>query len=282
MVIIERPKLTLPERQVKWTEIASARETLLATEKSTGSTLLVPMGWQTHDTGLVVTTLWDQQVDFTYSQSQRVFDFDTPPSYLGALGIPIIDFNMIDEWLETPDAASWNDSAGASEPSYCWAFWVQVVDTAVLQMVFSKTNSISSTGVDWAIFITSTEELTVRIFDDSANAYIGQQADAAISEGLHHIAVTKHDDSALSSSIILYVDGELKASSDDESVTYVQQEDGTNAVRIGAGTFDGTPLGSGLAGGPLGPVFRQVGTGAVWTPDVIRRDYQIGRAALGI
>ena len=86
MVILERARLTLPERQAKWAEIANARLALFGADA-----LIVPMAWQTHDTGLVVTTIGGEQVDFTYSQSQSVFDFDTPPSYLGPLGIPVIN-----------------------------------------------------------------------------------------------------------------------------------------------------------------------------------------------
>ncbi len=279
-MILERAQLTLDERMAEWAKLAAARRPLLATEPLTGSTLLVPMGWQQHDTGLVVTTMWDQQVDFTYSQSQRVWDFDAPPSTLGPTGIPLINFNQSDEWLETPDAAFWNDSAGASEPSYCWAFWVNIVAGVSAHVLFAKSPSAASNGSDWILFIDTDETFGIRIIDDSADAYIGSVT-SALSDGLHHLAGTKHDDAVDSASILTYVDGVLDRS-DDISGTYVNQEDGTQAVRIGANTAGTSPTGNSILGGPLGPVFRQVGTGAVWTPDAIRRDYQLGRAALGI
>ena len=92
---------------------------------------------------------------------------------------------------------------------------------------------------------------------------------------------TKHDDAVTSASVITYVDGEADRA-DNTSGTYVAQEDGTTVVRIGAESDNGRPNNLPIAGACLGPVFRQVGTGAVRTPDVIRRDYQLGRAALGL
>ncbi len=275
MVITHQARLTLPQRHIEWQKLADARLELFGTDA-----LLVPMAWQTHDTGLVVTTIGGQQVDFTYSQSQRVWDFDTPPSYLGPTGIPIINFNQSDEWLETPDAAFWNDTAGSSEPSYYWSCWVFTVAGVAIHTLLSKSTSAGETGTDWMTIIQSNETYQCKIIDDSANAVIGSQS-SALSDGWHYLAATKHDDSALSSSVITYVDG-VADRSDFTEGTYVQQEDGTTVVRFGAESDGDSPLGLSVAGGPLGPMFIAVGANAVPTPDAILRDYQLGRAALGI
>lgn len=274
MVILERARLTLPERGVRWQALADARLQLFGVDA-----LIVPMGWQTYDTGLVATTIGGQQVGFTYSQSQSVFDFDTPPSYLGPLGIPVINFNQSDEWLETPDAAFWNDSAGASEPSYYWSMWANIVATADINALWVKGAGIGTGGSDWAFFISTTENFGARVMDDSANAFIGSTA--GILSGWHHLAATKHDDAATDASIITYVDG-VSDRGDNGSGAYVAQEDGTAVVRIGALSNGNAPNGNSLAGGPLGPMFIAVGANAVPTPDAIRRDYQLGRAALGV
>lgn len=280
MVAIERSnQLTLDEREVRWQALADQRQLLLATEPGTGTTLLVPMGWQTYDTGLVVTTLWDQQVDFTYSQSQRVWDFDTPPSYEGPLGMPVINFNRSDEWLQAEDAAFWNDSAGTTEPSYCWAMWVFLVAGAAAQVLWSKSTTTNQTGQDWTVHLSSTEQFTIRIIDDAVGAYIGSITSTVLSAGWHHLAGTKNDAGIDSASVITYVDGE-EDRSDSTNGVYSDQQDGTNNVRIGAELDGGAPNGSPIAGAACGPVFRQVDTGAVWTPDVIRRDYELTRPYL--
>jgi hypothetical protein len=237
------------------------------------------MAWQTHDTGTVVTTIGGQQVDFTYSQSQSVFDFDTPPSYLGPLGIPVINFNQSDEWLETPDAAFWNDTAGSSEPSYYWSCWVFVVAGSTEQTIWSKSPASFITGKDWHVFIGGDEKIRIEIYDDSVDGFIGARTSLFL--GWHHFAGTKHDDAATAASVILYIDG-VADRVDNTSGSYVAQEDGTLPVRIGAESDGGSPLGSPLAGGPLGPMFIAVGANTVPTPDAILRDYQLGRVALGI
>ena len=189
--------------------------------------------------------------------------------------------NGIDEWLETPDAPFWNDSAGLSEPSYCWAVWVDVVAGATDRVLWSKTpNILAATWTDWVVYVFNTELFIAAVFDLSADASIASVS-GGLADGWHHLAATKHDDSALSSSVITYVDGEADRA-DTPTGTYVQQEDNTTVVRIGADASGGNLNTDPIAGGPLGPVFRQVGTGAVWTPDAIRRDYQLGRAVLGI
>lgn len=276
MVIRRRDRLTLDEREARWQTIADQRLLLFGTDA-----LMVPMGWQTHDTGLVTTTIGSEQVDFTYSQAQSVFDFDTPPSYLGPLGIPIINFNQNDEWLETPDAAFWNDTAGTNEPSYFWSLWVNVIAGAATNVLFSKSQSTGTIlGTDWILTLNSSEILVVKLFDDSADASIGSET-SVLSDGWHQFAATKHDDGVNSASIITYVDG-VADRADNTAGTYVNQEDGTEVVRIGAETDDGFPNGLSIAGGPLGPMFIPVGAGTVPTPDAILRDYQLGRAVLGI
>ena len=267
----------LAEKQALWAPLYAATLDILGT-----AALLVPMGDDNHQNGArtTVTTVGEEQVVFTYTKA--VDAFDSPPTFEGPAGIPVINFNQSDEWLETPDAAFWNDSAGSSEPSYYWSCWVNIIAGTSTNMLWTKTPNPGTAGTDWVMFITTAERVVMRIIDDSAAAYIGQLASNALPSAWHHIAVTKHDDSALSSSILLYVDGLLIVDSDDESGTYVAQEDGTTVVRIGAESDGGAPNGNPLAGGPLGPCFIPVGTGAVPTPDAILRLYQLGRAALGV
>ena len=50
-MVITRATLTLPEREAKWNRISDAILEIIP------DSLIVPMGWQKHDTGLVVTTI---------------------------------------------------------------------------------------------------------------------------------------------------------------------------------------------------------------------------------
>jgi len=274
-MVLEKARLTLAEREVRWQALADARLSLFGPDA-----LIVPMGWQTHDTGTVVKTIGGQQVNFTYSQSQSVFDFDTPPSYLGPTGIPVINFNQSDEWLQSPNAAFWNDTAETNEPSYYWSCWVNIVNGSDIQSLMSKSSTQGNAGTDWETYLSATERFHLNVIDDSANATIGSRT-GVLAEGWHHLAVTKHDDAATAASIITYADG-VADREDFNDGSYVAQEDGTTVVRFGAAADGGTPLGMSTAGGPLGPMFIAVGANAVPTADAILRDYQLGRAALGI
>ena len=43
------------------------------------------------------------------------------------------------------------------------------------QTVFAQTVAGGTTGTDWLLRITDTEKMQARVFDDSADAYIGAQ-----------------------------------------------------------------------------------------------------------
>ena len=50
-MVLEKARLILPEREVRWGNIRDARLELFGVDA-----LIVPMGWQKYDTGLVTTT----------------------------------------------------------------------------------------------------------------------------------------------------------------------------------------------------------------------------------
>lgn len=287
MVLGALPRLTGDERKAKWAGIYAATRSLLWTPGDTAY-LQVPMADQAHDTGLVVTTIGTEQVAGTYSAGLSVFDWAAPPSYLDPLGCPVINFDGVGNWVEFVDAPFWNDTAGSNESSYCWAMWVFVIPSSNFYVLFNKSNAVGTSGKDWMTLIGSDEKLVVRIWDDSANAYIGQVSNNALSDGWHHIAVTKADDNAggttdaMSNDVILYDNGAVLASTISKVDTYVTQEGGTNVVRFGAETDGASPNGLSIAGAFAGPIFRAVGANAVWSPDTVKRLFQLQGAALGI
>ncbi len=226
-----------------------------------------------------VTTRGAEQVDFTYTNSGRHL-WATALTYEGPGQIPVLNFDQSTDWAESPDAPFWNDTAGSNEPSYCWALWVFVVAGASIHSLFTKTPSLGTAGTDWGLLLGSTEVFTGRIYDDSAAAFIGSLS-SVLSGGWHYLVATKHDDAATSASVISYVDGEADRS-DDADGTYVTQQDGTVVVRIGAESDGGFPNGQSIAGAGHGPIFKNVGAGAVWTPDEIRSVFQRQRVGLGV
>lgn len=260
-----------------WAALYEARLDLLGVDA-----VLVPLGDTNHEAGdrTTVTTIGKEQVVFTYTEA--VTSFDTPPTVEGPAHISVINFNQSDEWVETPDAGFWNDSAGSSEPSYTWILWVKVVAGGSGQALWTKSSALDQNGQDWAMYLNSSEKLVVRTIDDDATATIGRFYNTALSEAWHHIAVTKDDAASDQTDFTIYIDGEVITPSTTNTGSYIQQEDGTTVVRLGAESDGGSPIGGLMAGGPLGPLFIPVGTGPLPTADIIRRDYQLGRAALGV
>ena len=181
------------------------------------------------------------------------------------------------EWIEFADAAFWNNTAGTSEPSYTWVLWVRVVAGAAVQILWAKTPNIgSSTGTDWAVYISTTEQPAVVGIDDSAGARIGRFDSTAMTETLHHLAFTKST-GIIDSAFSIYLDGVKVDSNDLTTGTYVTQEDGSTVVRIGAESDGGSPLASPLAGAHYGPLFDP---GQVWSLNKIKTDFRMGRAGI--
>ncbi len=100
---------------------------------------------------------------------------------------------------------------------------------------------------------------------------MGRQDDSVLSAAWHHLAFTKST-AAASSAFNIYVDAVDADDADSESGTYVQQENGSTVVRIGAESDGGNPLGSPLAGADAGPMFIP---GQVLSLNQIKEDFRI-------
>lgn len=237
-----------------------------------GKGLLVPLGDEKHGalSGNTVETIGAEQFVFTLAGAASFNAMDTPPKKIGI--VPYLTPNGSDEWLETPDAAPWNDTAGVSEPSYTWIIYVNVVAGAAIQVLWSKSPSVvTAAGTDWIWFITATERMNLRTFDDSVPARIGAVTTAALS-GWHQLAYTKST-TADATSFTASVDGVAVANNDESDGAYAEQEDGTTVVRIGAESDGGSPLDSPIAL----PLFVP---GYVMSPNYILRDKHLMFAAM--
>lgn len=184
-----------------------------------------------------------------------------PVAYEGLT--PVFKLDGSAEWWETPNIVDgfWlggADDTAPQEPAYTWMFWVKVVVGATEQTLMAKTAASAGTGTDWYLSISGAESARVRNFDDSANQYIGQLSSTTLVAGIWvHVAITKLS-AASSDDYLIYENGVLVASNDDELVSgagYTAQENGTAVVRIGSESDGGAPYASTFAGGALGPSF---------------------------
>ena len=275
MVLLERARLTLDEREAEWAKLAAALLSLLG-----NTTTILPLGDQTHDTGLVLTTIGSEQVDFTYSE--RIYAWDTPPRFLGPLGIPILEFNAVDEEADTPDIGyfSRDDFGGANGLSI--GVWANVTDTATARIMVSKWDDSGGAELrEWEFYINSSDLLTFGTADESVNVFPNRRSDAAITMGELRFFVVTYNGAGGGSNMngaTLYDNGTVLASTANNEGTYDGMEDLGVQPAIGRIFGSGLFFSGSMTGGPLGPFFTQIEL----TADQVLRAYQLGRAALGI
>jgi len=231
--------------------------------------LIVPIGDERYGalSGSTLTTVGAQQVTGTLA-SGNWNAMATP--LRGGNRVPIWRPDGTNDWIEFADADFWTDDASNAEPSYTWIFWLRVVAGAAKQVIWGKTPALGTTGTDWAMWLTGAEKIIQQIWDDDANAYIGRFYNTALS-GFVHIAITKSTGTTSAANKI-YVDGVQRDDGDSEAGTYVNQENGTTVVRLGAESDGGNPLSSYLAGADCGPLFIP---GQVASINQIKEDFRI-------
>ncbi len=237
-----------------------------------GKGLIVPLGDLKHGvlTGTTVTGIGGEQPVFTLAGATSFNKMDTPPARQGI--VPYLTPNQSDEWLESPDASFWTDTAGASEPSYTFICYVKVVAGASNQTIWAKTAAIDTTGTDWALVLDSAEKAFLRTFDDGNNGFISSLLDVALSEAWHQIAFTKTTGTT-SGAFTAYVDAVSVAETGSTDGTYTEGDDSTTVVRIGAESDGGLPLGSPIAL----PLFVP---GYVMSAAYIKRDFDMMKIAM--
>ena len=266
--------------QTLWGPLYEARLNLAGTTAT-----IAPFGDPLHGQpdASTFTSVGDEQVVWTW-QAGSPDGWDTPldlrqdSSWQGI--IPILKFNGTDEYITTPDAVFWNDTAASSEPSYTWIVWAKLIAGSGIQVLFTKSSVIGNSGQDWMIHIDGSEQFTCFIIDDSVGARIGRRNNSSIAGVWHQFAGTKSTGTT-AAAINLYLDGADIDTNNSNAGSYVNQEDGTGIIAIGSENDGGSMWTGSMAGGPLGPLFVPA-AGTVLTPDVIRRDYELGRKALGL
>jgi len=216
-----------------------------------------------------------------WTLSEALSAFDTPPSYEGPSGIPVITFNGIDEEADSPDAAWWTQDDAAGANGFSIGAWVNLTD-ATSSTLLAKWDDGGKR--EWICYFDSSDKLNLTLRDESASVQTVRASDATISEGIWVHCVVTYDGAGgatAGNTITVYVDGVAVASTASNDASYVGIEDLTGVVTLGHfitssaadGLFDGK-----MAGGPLGPWMCLTEL----TAAEILNIYRLGAAALGL
>ncbi|MFQ5872307.1 MAG: LamG-like jellyroll fold domain-containing protein, partial [Dehalococcoidia bacterium] len=161
-----------------------------------------------------------------------------------------------------------------SDSPFSIGVWVNVRD-ATNSEILAKWNETTPSR-EWLFWMDGSDLLTIRLYDESADTYIGLSTATAISEGIWTLLVVTYDGSGAEGGLTIYQD-EVAASTNSNSFgAYTAMENQDAQVQLGA--FEDTNLlfDGKMAGGPLGPFF----THTELTADEVVQLYDLGRAAL--
>lgn len=216
---------------------------------------------------------------WTWSEAPSAFDAPLRPtwesSYQGI--IPILELNGSDEEADTPDAAYWTSASGFS-----LALWILLDDITSVDLLGRWDLTTGSELREFRLFVDSSSQLSGVVYDETANAQIGQLSARALVAGRwYHLAMT-YGGGTTSTSVRLYVNGARDDTATSASGAFVAKQNTATLTRLGMNIATGGGQGSffngKLAGGPAGPLFEQ----AEWTPMAVRALYEKTRAWMAL
>ena len=259
---------------------AALYEAVLAIIGATG--IIIPIGDSKHDVSAGAGTfsaVGEIQSTFTYSEA--VASFDTPPTIQGV--VPVVIWNGTDEEADTVDNIQWtvDDNAGAN--GFSIGIWCFATNTAAARALLTKFDG-STVNREWIFQIDASDLLSLGLFDDSASARERKNSDSAITMGAWKFFSVTYDGAggtSASAGITLYQDGAAIAGTADDTGTYVGMENGASLAQLAhqktsgvAGNF----YNGRMAGGPIGPFF----TKKQLTADEHLRLFELGQGALNL
>ena len=138
--------------------------------------------------------------------------------------------------------------------------WIEVIDTVAAQLILSKFN-VQTTDREWYFYISSSEKLQARFYDEANNIEVGNFSDDAPSAGWHFVVHTYDSTGGAGAmsdaNTVWYVDGVAIAQSQTNDGAYVNMVAGDTDVLVGAYNF-----GAGVS------TFFRGDMGAIWLEDV--------------
>ncbi len=180
--------------------------------------------------------------------------------------------------LQIADSDTLSFGDGTNDSPFSVLAFVNVVDRSVGPVIISKYDTTSgATKREWWLYLDSSEQPTLRLYDESAGAYIGRRTSSAVSLGWHFIAAT-YDGTRADTGIKLYVDGVLASTATSSSGSYVAMENTDTPVNI-ACYKNGASSYTSWWNTYIGPIIVE---GSELSAKAIWEIYLLGRAYLGI
>ncbi len=136
--------------------------------------------------------------------------------------------------VEVADHVNLSFGDASDDSAFSISAWVYVTDTGDTQNILSKYDA--GVGVEWRLYLSSSEEMYLRVYDNDTSNYEGRRTRDGITAGWHHV-VAKYDGSGGTSAeggIDLYVDGENVVERGASTGSYDSMHNTATQVIIGA------------------------------------------------
>ena len=145
-----------------------------------------------------------------------------------------LDFDGVDDYVSVPDNAALTFSNGVTDEPFTFTGWIEVVDTAVNQTIFSKWDATTATAKqEYLMTLDAVEKLTLSFYDDTTSGQIGFIMQNTLAVGWHYVVVT-YDASSTFAGFELYLDGVNATLVDISSGSYTTMRDLAVPVFVGA------------------------------------------------
>jgi len=167
-----------------------------------------------------------------------------------------LDLDGTDDYVSIADNADFSFGDGTDDSAFSVGGYIEVVDHTAVQSILSKRDdTTASEAREWDFQLDSTENLKLKLWDESVDILTERTSDSPLSIG-YHFVVAAYDGSGgatAANGITLYVDGVAVASTATNDGSYVAMEDTATSVFVGART--GTAAVAGFFQGNMGMQF---------------------------
>lgn len=166
-----------------------------------------------------------------------------------------ITFNGTSTEADIADNDNFSFGDGFQDDAFSIFALVNMTD-ATNSTILSKWD-VTATLREWRFHFDANDDLTLELYDESANTYIGRKDDTAFTQGAWKLVVATYDGTATNNGIRIYIDRSRLDDVDVSSGVYVAMENTAQEVEIGEITdsdklmFDGKLAMVGLTGKAL-------------------------------
>lgn len=147
-----------------------------------------------------------------------------------------LDLDGTDDYVSISDSSSISFGDGSTDKPFSITAWIKMDDATDFQFISKVPASGVLSNLEWALGVGATDRLGVRLYDNSALAYIGKYTNATLTayEGQWiHVTMT-YDGSESGNGIGLYINGQEIAGTSESAGSYAGMENTSSDLRIGA------------------------------------------------